>query len=343
MPAQDIGRKPELRGRQVPVQRPTPRSPHVPHAAHVPSSGDLDHEAMAPQQLLTLQRSAGNAASTLVLQRAKKLTQKQKREREAAEKAELEAAAPQRDQETQAVLGASHWREKAQKAGVGPTAMKGDNPSTGAERSLDEILVKIGPELLEELAKTEETGRLKLYRTMDRDEADAILAWRGKREATEKWVEQQRDRKKSDGSPDPDVSKEYHAETGKDDATVGTMPVKNHVGDWEQADIYYKKKSLKPKTTLEFTLKEGAHTHLFSPAHAAARGDSGAVGDMRGYFKKQGKELPTSAGGEGGLAGYIGVKQEKKGPFSLSVGKSEATQMLFQLFVEEVRDLYPQA
>ncbi|GAA3971814.1 hypothetical protein GCM10022384_23350 [Streptomyces marokkonensis] len=342
MPAQDIGRKPEPRGRQVPVQRPTQRSPLAPHAVRVPSPDGLDHEAMAPQQMLTLQRSAGNAASALVLQRAKKLTQKQKRDLEAKEKKEREAAAPARDPEMQALLGASHWREKAQKAGAGPNSMKGNNPPAGAPRSLDEILVKTGPALLEKLAKTEETGRLKLYRTMDRDEADAILAWRGKREATEKWVGEQRGRTKGNGTPDPAVSKDYHAETGKDDATIGTMPMRNHVGDWEQADIYHKMKSSKPKTTLEFTLKEGAHAYLFSPEHAAVHGDSGVVGDMRGYFENQGRELPASAGGEGGLGGYIGVKQEKKGPFSLGVGKVEASQLLFQLFVEEVRDLYPQ-
>ncbi|WP_327731857.1 hypothetical protein OG250_45435 [Streptomyces sp. NBC_00487] len=50
-----------------------------------------------------------------------------------------------------------------------------------------------------------------------------------------------------------------------------------------------------------------------------------------------GSEFPKAAAGEGKLAGYIGLKPEAKEPFSFSIGDSDITRLLFQLFVEDVR------
>jgi len=60
------------------------------------------------------------------------------------------------------------------------------------------------------------------------------------------------------------------------------------------------------------------------------------------HFSKENRSVKAAAGGEGKLTGFIGIKPEQKGPFSLTIGQSESTQLLFQLFIEKVTDLHPQ-
>lgn len=88
---------------------------------------------------------------------------------------------------------------------------------------------------------------------------------------------------------------------------------------------------------MEFTLKPGAHELLFSPDYMAISGDKGTPYHIRKTRESADNPFPEAAAGEGALAGYIGLKPEEKEPFSLSIGKTDITRLLFQLFVEDMR------
>ncbi|MFJ2111566.1 MULTISPECIES: DUF4157 domain-containing protein [unclassified Streptomyces] len=255
----------------------------------------------------------------------------------AADPHRTEGAAPapavqrmERDEEVQSVLTSKHWADKAVGAGKSVAPSQADKKrkfKKGAPRRLDHIIQDVGPKLLKDLAETKETGKLKLYRTMDSEEAEAIIQWKGKKESTENWLVDSAEAKDSVG---------FHAAEKTGD--VGILPTKNHLGDYEQAAEYYKKPD--SQVMVEFTLKEGAHQRLFDPDHMAVAGASGTPYHMRSHFESENggkRSFQEGSGAEGGLPGYVGVKQEKKGPFSLSLGDNDATRLLFQLFVEDVR------
>ncbi|MFI2640699.1 DUF4157 domain-containing protein [Streptomyces sp. NPDC018610] len=239
----------------------------------------------------------------------------------------------ERDEEVQSVLGSAYWADKAVSAGkpiVPSQADKKKKPKKGTPRRLEDILTGVGAKLLSQLANTSETGRLKLYRTMDRDEAEAIMAWKGKKQSTEDWLTD------ADNTGDS-VTKSFRA--AQKDGQVGFLPTRNHLGDYEQAAEYYK--SPDRQVMVEFTLKPGAHQLLFDPEYMAVSGATGTPYHMRSHFEAQNRTFQEGAAGEGILAGYVGLKQEKKGPFSLSLGDSDVTRLLFQLFVEDVTVVAP--
>ena len=47
--------------------------------------------------------------------------------------------------------------------------------------------------------------------------------------------------------------------------------------------------------------------------------------------------FPVASGNEGALSGYVGLKPEDKGDFSLGVGGTDSTRLLFQLLIESIR------
>ncbi|MFI8519347.1 DUF4157 domain-containing protein [Streptomyces sp. NPDC085481] len=231
-------------------------------------------------------------------------------------------------------------------------------PGVGGGRTLNTILTTVANQLLRALtAQGEAAGQkeLRLFRTMTIEEADAILEWNGagKRAGTEAWLREH----ENDGQ----ITSAFHAAKTGDNSTVGAMPVRNHLGDMNQAYHYYETQHDQhyadhiaaggagkrvvggPATrVLEFTLKPGAHTLLFDPEYMALSGDKGAPAALRRIFGAN-NTFQTSSGGEGNLTGYIGMKPEQHGDFSLSLGDAEATKLLFQLFVKEIQDVTSRA
>ncbi|CAL9464891.1 hypothetical protein SUDANB145_02710 [Streptomyces sp. enrichment culture] len=215
----------------------------------------------------------------------------------------------------------------------------GKNPATpgkrGSNRSLTDILTKVGPQLLDDLRSMYESagnqaskaGQLKLYRRMTTEEASAILAFYNDDmlARTRKWVDSHRD-------DDPgEVASSWHKE--KKNGVIGAMPVSNHLGDKAQADRYDDGKN----RMLEFTLKPGAHEFLFHPEYMAVAGRTGTPDHLRAI---RGQDAYREASqGEGILGGYIGLKNEKHGDFSISLGDSDATRLLFQLLISSVREV----
>ncbi len=197
------------------------------------------------------------------------------------------------------------------------------------KRTTDKILKEHGPQLLKEI---QEAGRhypeqLRLYRAMSNEEAQAIMEWdKSQRESTETQV------RKGGIS-----AKEFRV---RKDTEI--MPIKNHLGDKKQAESYYKTGENK---LLEFTLKPGAHEVLFDPDYMAiARSGKGALPVIAEYVKNKPKQqnekekiFPPGSDSEGKLPGYIGLKAEQKGDFSLSLGESDATHLLFQLLIDKIR------
>ncbi|MGW4036787.1 eCIS core domain-containing protein [Streptomyces sp. NPDC004778] len=240
-------------------------------------------------------------------------------------------AVVQRVGDPQDMLGASHWKGEMETAGhpLLPPKQKGKKKKAKAPvRKLEDILASVGPGLLAELkalAEKGETGRLKLYRTMMAEEANAIMEWKGLAALTEEWITSQEDT--------AGISKRFRGAVAEGEA--GIMPISNHLGDAGQADEYFTNEDA--QVTVEFTLKPGAHELLFSPDYMAISGDKGTPYHIRKTRETADKPFPEAAAGEGALAGYIGLKPEEKEPFSLSIGKTDITRLLFQLFVEDMR------
>ncbi|MHB9864123.1 eCIS core domain-containing protein [Streptomyces sp. YIM S03343] len=246
-----------------------------------------------------------------------------------------------------------HWEQEA-----GDRPAVNPNPPGGG-RTLTVILRDVANQLLTELAaQGERAGQkeLRVFRTMTNEEADAILEWRGagKKEGTEAWLRENR------GAP-AGITERYHAAKAQPGSAVGAMPVKKHLGDWDQAYDYYERNHAQHYATapraangrvvggpevrvLEFTLKKGAHELLFSPDYMALAGNTGAPAALRKIYGEQNRQFATASGNEGSLTGYVGMKLEDIGDFSLSVGSNaEATQLLFQLFVQDIQDVTKRA
>src|SRR5260370_40749634 len=98
---------------------------------------------------------------------------------------------------------------------------------------------------------------------------------------------------------------------------------------------------------LQYTLKPGAHNLLFTPELMALQGKGNALATIAAAQSKanqnqnqnQRQTFPRASGNEGNLPGYIGVKSESAGPFSLTAGNSDASHLLLQLLVDRVDDM----
>ncbi|MFI0977399.1 DUF4157 domain-containing protein [Streptomyces sp. NPDC021093] len=209
----------------------------------------------------------------------------------------------------------------------GAKGAKGAKPK-GRKRSMNEIIQTVGPALLQQLAQdsAKKSGRLELFRAMQAEEADNILAYWGT------------------GTKSAAVEEYVSAGGGTSDEFKGTHEVMNlgsHLGDREQADSYHAQQGPAYSVLLKFTLKPGAHELLFHPDHMAL--GTSYAGKL--IDRATGEDYEQAAGGEGMLPGYVGVKSEKRGPFSLSIAQDPKTkdaspsQLLFQLFVESVSEV----
>jgi hypothetical protein len=196
-------------------------------------------------------------------------------------------------------------------------------------RKISDIVATVGPALLEDLkaaGKKAPDQRLKLYRTMDKPEAAAIIAWsKGGKAAAEALM----------GSQVP--IKELNAVL-KDKANPAAMPIVGHLGGREQSETFFERGR---NVMLEFTLKPGAQLVLFNPKYMALARSGKEVTSLVAEYEKAttGRIFPEATGNEGNLPGYVGMKSEKRGDFSLTMGKSDATHLLFQLLIESVKEV----
>ncbi|MFJ6431642.1 DUF4157 domain-containing protein [Streptomyces sp. NPDC091416] len=244
-----------------------------------------------------------------------------------------------------------YWQEQAgDRPAVAPKA-------SGSRRELPAVLKGVAKKLLKDLRNTgPQEKELRLFRTMTVEEADAIMEWKGagKHRGTEAWLESHQDRSESE------ITQDFHRDKNLPGSTVGAMPVKKHLGDMDQAYEYYRRNhdqhvETGPKAAngrvlggpatrvIEFTLKPGAHRKLFTPEYMALSGNTGTPDSLR-RIHGENSPFESGSGGEGNLTGRIGVKLESHGDFSLSLGsETEATQVLFQLFVKDVQDVTSRA
>ncbi|MFZ6014334.1 MAG: hypothetical protein ACOYXT_28600, partial [Bacteroidota bacterium] len=199
-------------------------------------------------------------------------------------------------------------------------------------RNTKDIIERIGPQLLTDIEQAGKisSAQLKLYRTMPVAEADGIMAWFGsKKEKTESEV---RNKKLTAA----DLNK-------RDD--VGIMPISGHLGDADQALSYYEagesmdeQQAAGKKVVLEFILKPGAHDVLFNPQYMALARAGKANAVVAEVAGQEGRgAFPAGSRNEGNLPGYIGVKPERRGDFSISMGKNKVTPLLFQLLIADIK------
>ena len=217
-------------------------------------------------------------------------------------------------------LIAKYGPEKGQEAYLRVKASKKfwDAPKKRAKaaklpkRRLDDI-IGLAPSILEQLEQVGQASKsqLRIYRGMKKKEAEAIMrVFNGKSADIEKLLH----------------SKPKSADLRK---AGGILPVDGHLAGREQANEYAQGDD---EALLEFVLKPGAHLLLFSPAFMAlapaGKGTGGMLLELLGDF-------PLGNASEGNLPGYVGLKSEKKGDFSLTV-QNDTTKLLFQLLIESI-------
>ncbi|SFY46624.1 hypothetical protein SAMN03159408_07166, partial [Burkholderia sp. NFPP32] len=191
---------------------------------------------------------------------------------------------------------------------------------------------------------------LVLYRGMKRTEFEALQKWNKKRAESESFIREWTPEVPSKTGKTDEVqfnealakklNERKDENNGKDPEPV-IMPIRKHVGDLDQAKGYATKDD---EVIVKIVLKPGAERVMFNPTYMAI---AGSGKDGRGIALSQGGEsyFPRGNKHEGALPGYIGVKSESRGPFSLSLGgdtktqkPNAATSALFQLFVDKVEE-----
>ncbi len=195
-----------------------------------------------------------------------------------------------------------------------------DGYSGGAgSRSLAEVFSKTGPQLLRELAKKEKLPRMRLYKGWEVDKARKVTAWFNSKKKKEA-----EDLVKGSGKMPENFRDKL-------------IPLSGHIGGKEQAEKY-----AASGTMLEFILKPGAHELMFDPKYMAiARTGKGASRSLAEFYRSHKRIFPKGSDNEGNLGGYIGMKSEQAGPFSLAIGDTDPTALLFQLLLESVEEIDP--
>ncbi|MFD1277755.1 hypothetical protein ACFQ51_54865 [Streptomyces kaempferi] len=210
------------------------------------------------------------------------------------------------------------------KAGL-TAAGKKAKARAGTARTMDEVVTRTGRELLLKLGRHAGRGRsLDLYRAMSFEEAQNVLGY---------W-----------NSPARALAEQY-VQTGRGTAKefkqqYQGMTLGAHLAGLEQASVYHSMDSAGYQVLLKFTLKPGAHTVMFDPQFMAL-----GPGYHAELLRRAGGDYQAASQHEGTLPGYIGMKAERHGAFSLTLAQGAHTkgtrsvgpsQLLFQLMVETV-------
>jgi len=252
------------------------------------------------------------------------------------------AGGPSKADDVQEMWTDAYWQKKMQAAG-GKLPLSQVRLEGGEIQRFDDMLNLSSPVLTDLLHALQHAAigapaKLKLYKALDNKLALPILLWFDKHAVrTEQAIKELVDKRQG-----MEATAFYRK---RDAGEIGLIPIKGHLGDADQARKHLDKD--KGRTLLEFTLKPGAHTILFDPrfmAIQAPKKGSGSVSGAAAFIAEyvnltqKGARFPEASANEGVLTGYIGVKSESLGPFSLGVGKNNAaTQLLFQLLIESVR------
>src|SRR5690606_33577983 len=101
--------------------------------------------------------------------------------------------------------------------------------------------------------------------------------------------------------------------------------------------------NVKENVMVRFVLKRGAERLLFSPMFTAVRDKSASLKHrdvcnekLAGLISSiYGGVLPTNSS-DAYVAGYLGLKHEARGDFSVAVGKSNHTLVLFLALVDRI-------
>lgn len=248
----------------------------------------------------------------------------------------------------QDMLTEEYWKKNLSKEDIRDVNSPGywrnyGNPSDKVpSRTLNEVF-DLGSSILNRIKEKGATSKppLVLYRTMPDAEANAILKWNAKHKAnTEAFVAKGRD-----GRSPQQISRAFNdrqVDTANGPVEIGILPIKGHLGDLAQAKTYYKPGT--GQKILAFELKPGAEQIMFDPEFMAIlRNGKGVPAYMAKYVQKNGKTFPPAGKGEGNARGYIGIKSESRGSFSVTMSDSDATHLLYQLFVRDVRVVDPAA
>ncbi|WP_157662060.1 hypothetical protein [Burkholderia ubonensis] len=221
---------------------------------------------------------------------------------------------------------------KTQNPGFWESYVSENDATKTAPRKLDDV-VHLGKDLLGELDKKPASApQLKLYRGMKEEEARKLLDWSKNRKSNvEDFVRH--------GGVDEHGQKLTPKDLNsflKDKNDPGIMPIRGHVGDYNQAKTYGSKPGEK---VVEITLKPGAEELLYSPDYMAlVRRGKGANASLASFEKLSTRKIfPQGSGSEGNLPGYIGMKPEGRGDYSLAMGESDPTHLMFQMFVDDIR------
>ena len=208
------------------------------------------------------------------------------------------------------------------------------------EREVHHV-ARMFPAIEAELATRRHLPSIKIYRNMLVEEANAIVEWNEKKKTMSEVVARELNKahpssSSSSASPaamaaDPEASEKELLDLLGD----LIIPVKNHLADLEQALTYHQ-----AKETMEFIMKPGAHELMFTPKYMAIlRNGTGAAP----FIAASSKDIfPPGKQGEGGGAGYLGIKSEKGDKVSLSLkGGGPSAKLLFQWFVESAKKFKP--
>ncbi len=119
------------------------------------------------------------------------------------------------------------------------------------------------------------------------------------------------------------------------------IPDRSHFGDQQQAREYVKTQTGDEMCLLKYTLKPGVENILFKPklmSLVSTKKRPWAAHYLRAIgTKKKWERYVNANANEGTCRGYIGLKPEKRGDFSISIGTGNSSRLLFQYMVDHVR------
>lgn len=157
-------------------------------------------------------------------------------------------------------------------------------------------------------------GRLEIFRAMRAEEAEKIVKF------------------KRDGNL---AKLDALLRSGETHEPGAILDVGKHLGGVRQAATYDSARYM-----VRFVLRPGAEHHMFDPRVMASQYQGDKLPFLADEAKVQHRApLPEAGGGEGTLAGFLGLKSEgdrSVAPFSLSLAESHWSKLMFQTLLEDI-------